>query len=101
MIGVVSLTDGAIATSGTYQRKKDDIFELNSGRPAQEVRSSTITAETAIEADALSTSMYALGAERGMELIERLNGIGCMIVTKDGELMSRNLEIFSAESPAD
>ncbi|HXZ94463.1 MAG TPA: FAD:protein FMN transferase, partial [Dehalococcoidia bacterium] len=84
IVTVVELYDQAIATSGTYQRSFNDMINPKTGRPAQGVLSSTVIAEKALDADALATCMFILGAEKRIELLGRLNGVRSLVITSDG-----------------
>jgi thiamine biosynthesis lipoprotein len=83
----IGIADFAVATSGTYRRGISDIIDARSGRTAKRVIRSTVVAEKAVDADALATSTYILGADKGMELIESIDGVGALILTKEGELI--------------
>jgi len=83
----VELREEAIATSGTYQRSFNDIINPEAGRPVQGMLSSTIIAGKAIDADILATSMFILGAERGTELFNRMDGIKSLVITGNRSLL--------------
>lgn len=99
LLGVVELRDGeAISTSGDYEQyfikngvRYHHIFNPKSGKPAWECQSVTIVAKTGPpaggDADILSTTVFVLGPEKGMELIERLPDIEGLIVKNDGEVI--------------
>jgi FAD:protein FMN transferase len=57
---VVALTDGAVATSGRYERG-DHIVDGRTGQPATELLSLTVVAPTLTEADATATAAFAMG----------------------------------------
>jgi len=91
---VMDLTDTAITTSGDYERffMKDGhryhhIIDPDTGEPAQGSRSVTIVARTATLADALDTGIFIMGPEKGMALIERLNGVEGVIVTSSNNVL--------------
>lgn len=88
IVTTVDLYDQAIATSGTYQRSFNDIINPKVGRPAQGVLSSTIVAKKAIDADMLATCLFVLGAEKGIELLGRLDGVKALVITSDGSILS-------------
>ena len=88
VVTAVELYDQAIATSGTYRRSFSDILNPRMGRPAQGVLSSTIIAKTAMDADMLATCMFVLGAEKGAERIERLDGVRSFVIGNDGSFLN-------------
>ncbi|MGW6013646.1 FAD:protein FMN transferase [Streptomyces sp. NPDC055210] len=59
---VVEVTEGAVATSGRYERG-DHIFDGRTGLPATGLLSLTVVAPTLTEADAVATAGFAMGAE--------------------------------------
>ncbi|MCZ0986264.1 FAD:protein FMN transferase [Streptomyces diastatochromogenes] len=59
---VLEVTDGAVATSGRYERG-DHILDGRTGRPATGLLSLTVLAPTLTEADATATAAFALGEE--------------------------------------
>lgn len=92
-ITVMQLEDMAVATSGNYERyfsdaaKVSHISDPRTGYSANELISATVIAETAMDADALATTVFVLGEEDGMELIETLDGIECLIITSDKRIL--------------
>ena len=93
ILGVVELTDKAIATSGDYERyfihndvRYHHILDPATGWPARGCISVTIIAPTALEADALATGVFVLGPERGLELINKLPGVEGIIVGPEGRI---------------
>jgi thiamine biosynthesis lipoprotein len=86
-VTTVELYDQAIATSGTYQRPFNDIINPKEGRPVQGVLGSTVVTQNAIDADILATCMFALGAEKGVELLGRLDGSKAFIMTCDRTIL--------------
>ena len=88
LLGILELKDRAVATSGDYEnffeadgKRYCHIIDTRTGRPVEGILSVTIVADSAVEADALATAVFPMGAEAGMELIESLQGIDGMIVT--------------------
>jgi len=79
--------DGAMVTSGDYERffeiqgvRYHHIMDPKTGYPARGAISVTITAPTAIEADALATGIFVLGPEKGLALAESLENVEALIV---------------------
>ncbi len=78
-LGIVRLNEGFVSTSGDYERyfEKDGkryhhIFDARTGMPAESgLISVTVVAESGILSDALSTSCFIVGKEKGKALIEK------------------------------
>lgn len=93
IVTTVKIDGLSVVTSGTYERyfEKDGIIYhhiLNplNGYPVQNgLLSVTILSESSADGDALSTTCFVLGLERGMELIESLDDIEAMFITDDRE----------------
>lgn len=87
------LTDSALSTSGDYERYFIDdgerihhIINPSTGRSAAGSWSATVTGPDAMTTDALSTTIFVLGAARGLALIESLDGIDAIIIDSAGKL---------------
>ena len=84
-----NLSDKAIATSGNYERyfdlekKVHHIINPKTGYSAAECISTTVIAPSVTQADALATSIFVMGPEAGIELIESLGDTECLIVDAD------------------
>lgn len=87
MIANILLYNQAVATSGSYQRSVHDIFDPRSGKGSKGVFSASVVACTAIDADALATSAFVLGPEKGQELIENWTGGAALWVLPDGSII--------------
>ncbi len=93
-LAVIPLADAAVATSGDYRRYFDPdmryhhILDPRTGESAEELISVSVQAETAMAADALATSVFVLGVESGLALIERLDGVEAFLVTEDREVVT-------------
>lgn len=112
LLGILTLTGGSVATSGDYQRfiivdgvRYHHILDPSTGRPARGVISATVTAPDALDADALATAVFVLGAEDGMRLVEETDGVEVLIVVGDedvdGILISAGLEGRFARASGD
>jgi len=89
---VLKLGDAAIATSGDYRRfvmvdgeKYSHIITPSSGEGVRGLSSVTIISKTAIDADALATSVSVLGAKTGLELIEGEKQAEAILITPGPE----------------
>ena len=87
--------DSAIVTSGNYEKyvKFNDvlythIIDPRTGYPAKDILSVTVFTKTAELADALATSVFVMGADTGVDLINQLKGVECVIIDKDNNLIT-------------
>jgi len=90
----IDLQDEAISTAGDYERffEKDGIqyhhiLDPRTLQPARGCQSVSVIAKEGIWADGLDTGIFVLGAERGMELVEQLEGIEAIIVDRNGRVL--------------
>jgi thiamine biosynthesis lipoprotein len=93
MSAVLPLVDTAISTSGDYERfferdgiRYHHILDPQTGRSAAGAWSVTILGPDATTTDALSTSVFVLGVERGLSLIDRLPGVDAIVIDPQGQL---------------
>ncbi len=85
---------GSTVTSGIYERGFDldgvryhHILSPENGMPVQnELASVTIFSENSMEGDALSTTAFILGTEKGTALIDRLDGIEAVFISRNREV---------------
>ncbi len=104
-LGLVSGKAMTVVTSGIYERffsengvRYHHILDTTTGYPADKgLVSVTIIATSSIDADALSTSVFALGLEKGMELVKSLPEIRAIFIDdKNSVYLSPGTEsIFS------
>jgi FAD:protein FMN transferase len=96
MAWVLSVTDGAVATSGTYERGAH-VRNPRTGRPAEGLRSVTVTGPDLARADALATAGLAMGEAGIAWLAARVaEGYESAVVTDDGRAFtSPNLPALS------
>jgi thiamine biosynthesis lipoprotein len=107
VIARIPLEDAAISTSGDYERYFDEdgvryhhIIDPHTGQSARKVRSATIIGPTATRTDGLSKTAFILGAERAIEIYNRLDDIDAIVVKPDGQVLyTKGLEA-PAELPA-
>lgn len=97
----IKIADKSIVTSGIYERyfTQDGklyhhILDPKTGYPYQnDLTSVTIISDKSVDGDALSTTCFALGYERGMSYINSHDDLDAIFVTSDGEIhYSDNLE---------
>lgn len=91
----------AVVTSGDYEKYKmhdgvryAHIINPKTGYPVTEVMSATVVAPTAELADALATAIFVLGREAGINLINELKGISCIVIDSENKMWtSANIDI--------
>ena len=85
---VLAVSDGAVATSGTYERG-DHVINPRTGKPAQGLRSVTVVGPDLSLADAYATAALAMG-EPGLTWLAKLatDGYESAVVTDDGRAFS-------------
>lgn len=89
----VPLSDEAISTSGDYERYFDEegvryhhILAPSTGEPAEGVHSATVIGPDAVMTDALSTSVFVMGVDRGLRLIASLPDYESIVIDAEGEI---------------
>ena len=95
----LTITDRAVATSGDYERKFESggrvynhILDPDTGYPADGVRSVTVVAGTAEEADAYATGIFVMGPGDGRRFLEEHPDIeGIIVDAGGGSFVSRGL----------
>lgn len=88
---VIEDTDLSVVTSGDYQRyvkingkRYHHIFNPYTGYPANSnIISTTVAGKSSIDADALSTAIFILGVDEGFKIMEKINDLDGIAVTKD------------------
>ena len=93
VIVMLPLQDEALSTSGDYERffiedgeKYHHIIHPSTGYSVSEVRSASILASDSATTDALSTSIFVMGPNKGLELLNSLDGVEGVIIDQDGKL---------------
>ncbi|HED15975.1 MAG TPA: FAD:protein FMN transferase [Gammaproteobacteria bacterium] len=91
------LWDTALSTSGDYERyfiedgvRYHHIIDPKTGDSARKLRSVTIIGPDAITTDALSTSLFIMGIERGMALANQLPDIDAIMIDNKGRFFYSN-----------
>ena len=89
------LENSAVETSGSYEKfvifngiRYAHIIDPRTGYPAQGVVSVSVFAKQTEIADALATGIFVLGVEVGLDLVNQLKGIQCIIVDDKGKIHS-------------
>lgn len=87
------LTDIAVSTSGDYERffLRDGehihhILNPRTGKPAGDIMSVTVLTRYGVDADALSTTLFVMGIEKGLALANRLDNVSAIIIDRNGKV---------------
>jgi FAD:protein FMN transferase len=87
------LQDEAISTSGDYERffiengvRYHHIIQPKTGMPATGVHSATVIGPDAVLTDALSTSVFVMGVDKGLTLISTLPDYESIVIDADGKI---------------
>lgn len=92
-ITILNLNNISVATSGNYERYFNEnksihhIIDPKTGKSANQLISVTVIAPYAIDADALATSVFVLGKDKGLELIESIDWAEALIITNQREII--------------
>lgn len=95
------IKNGAVVTSGDYEKfinfdgiRYSHIIDPRTGIPSSGIISVTVFAAKAELADALATSVFVMGIEVGLDRINQLQNIECVIVDQEGKIhISKNIKI--------
>lgn len=94
-LGVLEISNQAVVTSGAYERyfigedetRYGHIIDPATGYPAESgLASATVIAEDGRLCDALSTSLYVMGAKRAIEYWRQHQNFDMILITEDGEI---------------
>jgi thiamine biosynthesis lipoprotein len=99
--GLLPIREGAVVTSGNYEKflfidgkRYSHIIDPRTGYPSQGIASVTVFAPKAELADALATSVFVMGVETGLNRINQLPKIECIIIDDQGGVhQSNNIKI--------
>ncbi|MBI3899570.1 MAG: FAD:protein FMN transferase [Gammaproteobacteria bacterium] len=93
VVAKIPLVDAAISTSGDYERyfevdgvRYHHIINPKTGKSASGVRSVTVIGPDSITNEGLTKSVFIMGPERGLKLIDSMPGIDAVVVDDKGML---------------
>jgi thiamine biosynthesis lipoprotein len=93
-LALAGLAGRSLATSGDYATRFGDdyrdhhLFDPRTGRSPAAFASVSVVAPAACEADALSTAVFVLGPEAGLQLVRSTPGAEALLVFKDGRTLA-------------
>lgn len=100
-LSTLQISNMAVATSGNYEkfaiidgRKYSHTIDPTTGLPVSGIKSVTIICPSAELADAMATPVMVMGIRVGLDLINQLNMVGCIIIDdQDRMYCSDNIKI--------
>ena len=95
------INDSAIVTSGNYEKfisfdgiRYSHIIDPRTGYPSTGIISTSIMTSNAELADAISTSVFVMGVETGLDFINQLKGVDCIIIDEENKIhISNNIKL--------
>ncbi|MGA8854456.1 MAG: FAD:protein FMN transferase [Christiangramia sp.] len=92
---LLPVVNSAVVTSGDYEKfvtfngtRYAHIIDPRSGYPSTGIISATVFAPKAELADALATSVFVMGVDIGLDRLNQLPGIECIIIDTEGNIHS-------------
>lgn len=93
-VGITNVINKSVVTSGSYEKyfiQNDNIFHhiINptTGYPSEsDIISATIISDHSIDGDGLSTSVYIMGLNKAINLIESIKGVDAIFINKNKEI---------------
>ena len=106
LIAVVPINNGAVTTSGSYEKfvvldgkRYSHIINPATGYPVSGLCSVTVFGPNAETANGLSTSLMVLGKKAGLELLNNYPNYNCLMITDDRKVVkSKNFRIKKLKS---
>ena len=95
--GLLPIKNGAVVTSGNYEKyvifnekRYSHIIDPRTGMPTNGIISATVFAPKAELADALATSVFVMGVSVGIDRINQLPNVDCIIIDDQGNIHKSN-----------
>nr|WP_269783287.1 FAD:protein FMN transferase [Marinibactrum halimedae] len=91
----IPMINEAISTSGDYERffidddtreRVHHIIDPGTGKSTNEMMSVSVIGPEGFNTDPLSTALFVLGFEKGLELIEKIPGYEAIFIRRDGQV---------------
>jgi FAD:protein FMN transferase len=97
VIGILDITDMAVATSGNYEKyalidgkRYSHTINPRTGLPVTGIKSVTIVCPYAEIADAMATPVMVMGVKAGMHMINQLDHLEAVVIDDDGQVFVSN-----------
>jgi thiamine biosynthesis lipoprotein len=103
VIGMLDITDMAVATSGNYEKyalidgkRYSHTINPRTGLPVTGIKSVTVVCPYAEIADAMATPVMVMGVLAGMDMINQLDHLEAVVIDDDGRVhLSNHLHLIS------
>ena len=97
----LDITDMAVATSGNYEKfviidgkRYSHTIDPKTGLPVHGIKSVTIMSPNAEIADAMATPVMIMGISVGLDLVNQVRGLGCIIIDENDKIYtSKNINL--------
>jgi thiamine biosynthesis lipoprotein len=97
----LEITDTSVATSGNYEKfvtiggkKYSHTIDPKTGLPVTGIKSVTIICPNAEIADAMATPVMIMGIKAGLDMINQIKGIACIIIDDNDTIhTSKNIHL--------
>ena len=96
-IAWLNVSNMSVVTSGNYEKyviidgkKYGHIIHPKTGYPVEGIKSVTLLSPDAELSDALATSVFVMGVPKGLELVNRLKNVECIILDEKNKLWESN-----------
>ncbi len=95
IVAVAALKDKVIVTSGDYERffiknnkRYHHLLDPSTGYPADKLQSVTLVTSDGTTAEAVSVSVFVMGAQEGLKYLEALPGIEGFVIDSAGKIFA-------------
>ncbi len=102
--GWLPIVESSVATSGNYEKyiqldgkRYSHIIDPRTGYPTTGINSVTIFAKQAELCDALATSVFILGKDVGLHLINQIDGVEAIIVDSENKIQKSTGIMFNTK----
>jgi thiamine biosynthesis lipoprotein len=97
----LQITNSSVATSGNYEKyvvidgkKYSHTIDPKTGMPVAGIKSVTIISPSAELSDAMATPVMIMGRKVGLDMINQVSGLGCIIIDDDDRIYtSKNIRL--------
>lgn len=101
VMATLPIKNQAVVTSGNYEKfvvfkdkRYSHIIDPRTGYPSSEIISATVFAPKAELADALATSVFVMGIQTGINRINQLPNVECILIDNTGKIhTSKHIKI--------